>query len=113
MIEKFHQSDYVNAVKQLHKYCQDVHSPFGILLTETTCIFYDHKHYLLHYKPEIVPKIPYPKFLEDIVTKRSFFEFAGHKSSLKYTLITIYLFIGLFLITSLIWKYFLRSLTKH
>jgi len=37
-------SDYETAKKQLHKYCQDLNSPYGILLSETKCIIFHYEY---------------------------------------------------------------------
>lgn len=100
MIEKYHQGDYLNAVKQLHKYCQDVRSPYGILLTETVCIAYKHRYYKQDYKPEKIQKILYPKQIEEKITQRSFIEFVGHKSSLKYVYIVLFILALYFFIST-------------
>lgn len=107
MIEKYHQGDYIDAVKQLHKYCQDVRSPYGILLTETVCIFYEHRYYKQDYKPEKIQKILYPPQIEDKITQRSFFEFVLHKSSLKYVYIILFILILYFFISTRFLGYFL------
>jgi len=110
MIEKYHQGDYINAVKQLHKYCQDVRSPYGILLTETVCIFYKHRYYKQDYKPEKTQKILYPMRAEEKITQRSLIEFIYHKSSLKYVYIFLIILALYFFISTRSLGYFL---VKH
>ena len=39
-IVNFQRNQYENAEKQLHKYCQDLKSPYGILLSEKICKIY-------------------------------------------------------------------------
>jgi len=36
-INRFKKSDYESAEKQLHKYCQDLKAPYGVLLSEKIC----------------------------------------------------------------------------
>jgi len=43
-IIRFDNGSYVNATKQLHKYCQDVNSPYGILLSDKQCFIYEYKY---------------------------------------------------------------------
>jgi len=107
MVESFHHGDYLDAVKQLHKYCQDVRSPYGILLTESICIIYDYKYYKVGYKPEKIQQIPYPIKIEDIVTRRSILEFVGHRHSSK----DVYLFIIIVLILNAI-GFLIKSLIQ-
>jgi hypothetical protein len=102
-VDKFKNSDYSDAVKQLHKYCQDVKSPYGILLTEETCFifYYD---YVKKDQESIrvgTDRIPNIKIIEDSATREAFFDFVVRKSSLKYTYLMI---LSSFLVVSLLTK---------
>jgi hypothetical protein len=92
-IEKFKNGDYEETIKQLHKYCQDTRSPYGILLTDENCFIYKNKYIKHNDKPkrESKNRIPNIKRIEDKMALNAFVDFIVCKKSLKYT----YLFLGI------------------
>lgn len=99
-VKKYHNGSYTDAAKQLSKYCQDIRSPYGILLTDNYCLMYEFNYYLGHPRSKIADKIPSPKDIEERLTQRSILELATHKHSLKY----IYYFLAILAILFLIGK---------
>lgn len=92
-IDKFKDGDYIEAIKQLHKYCQDVKAPYGILLTDKICFIYRY-NYLKNdqeFEKVITHRIPNLKIMEDRTTREAFFDFLIRRGALKY----LYLFLGL------------------
>lgn len=101
-VDRFENSDYTKAVKQLHKYCQDVRSLYGVLLTDETCFIYKYNYFRYDNEPERngENRIPNIKRIENKMTLNAFIEFVLHKKSLKYT----YLFIiSALLLGNLLW----------
>jgi hypothetical protein len=85
-VDKFKNSDYTEAVKQLHKYCQDVRALYGILLTEETCFIYRYDYLVKDQRGLRVEtdRIPNMKRLEDKTTREALFDFVVRKRSFKY-----------------------------
>lgn len=92
-VDKFKNSDYTEAVKQLSKYCQDVRANYGILLTEENCFiyFYDYIRKDQEFLRVDKDRIPNIKIIEDRATREAFIEFVVRKGSLKYTCLIILL----------------------
>jgi hypothetical protein len=96
-VDKFKNSDYTEAVKQLHKYCQDVKSPYGILLTENICFIYKYKYFRYDNEPEREEenRIPNMGKIEDQIALYAFVDFLIHKKSMKYI---FYIFLYFFVV---------------
>ena len=90
-VEKYKDSNYTGAVKQLHKYCQDVRSLYGILLTDETCFIYVYRY--LNKNQEFrrieTDRIPNMRRIEDRATREVLFDFVIRKGSFKYFLLII------------------------
>jgi hypothetical protein len=85
-IDKFKNGNYTDAVKQLHKYCQDVKTNYGILLTEETCFVY-YYDYVKKDQESIrieTDRIPNMKIIEDRATKDALVDFIVRKGSFKH-----------------------------
>lgn len=85
-IDKFENGDYSKAVKQLHKYCQDVRSLYGILLTDETCFIYNYRYFRYDDKPErdVENRIPNIKKIESERMWSKLVEFFLYKKSMKF-----------------------------
>ncbi len=85
-IDRFENSDYTKAVKQLHKYCQDVRSLYGILLTDETCFIYNYRYFRYDDKPErdVENRIPNIKKIENKMMWSKLIEFFLYKKSMKF-----------------------------
>ena len=85
-IEKFKNGDYVEADKQLHKYCQDTRAPYGVLLTEEFCAIYKNKYFSYDQKPtrEKTNRIPTIDKIEDIMAFYALLDLLLYKKSMKY-----------------------------
>lgn len=85
-IDNFENSDYTKAVKQLHKYCQDVRSLYGILLTDETCFIYNYRYFRYDDKPErdVENRIPNIKKIENKMMWSKLIEFFLYKKSIKF-----------------------------
>lgn len=93
-VDKFENGDYSKAVKQLHKYCQDVRSLYGILLTDETCFFYNYRYFRYDDKPERNEenRIPNIKKIESKRMWSTFVNFLLYKNSINYVLLALTLF---------------------
>lgn len=85
-VDKFKNSDYTEAVKQLSKYCQDVRASYGVLLTEENCFIYLYDYLKkdqesLRIKTDRIPNI---KIIEDRATGDALADFIVRKGSFKY-----------------------------
>lgn len=85
-VDKFKNSDYTEPVKQLSKYCQDVRSNYGILLTEETCFIYLYDYVKKDQESLRVEtdRIPNIKIIEDRATKDALTDFMVRKGSFKH-----------------------------
>lgn len=102
-IDNFENGDYSKAVKQLHKYCQDLESLYGILLTDETCFLYNYRYYRYDDKPERngENRIPNIKRIESKRMWSKLVEFFLYKKPLKFISI-LNLIINILLILSLL-----------
>jgi len=91
-IDRFENGDYEKAAKQLHKYCQDTRSPYGILLTDENCFIFKYRFFRYDDRPERNAKnrIPNVNKIEDEMARDVFLDFLLYKKSLKY----FYLFLA-------------------
>lgn len=96
-VDKFKNGDYIDAVKQLHKYCQDVRSLYGILLTDETCFIYNYKYFRYDDKPERdgENRIPNVKKIEEQMALHALADLLIHKKSIKFF---IYFFIYILIV---------------
>ncbi|MCL4384572.1 type I restriction enzyme HsdR N-terminal domain-containing protein [Patescibacteria group bacterium] len=90
-IEKYKNGDYLDADKQLHKYCQDTRAPYGILLTDDFCAIYKNKYFSYNQKPkrEKTNRIPSVDRIEDTMAFYALLDFLLYKKSMKYLLIMV------------------------
>lgn len=104
-IDKFENSDYTKAVKQLHKYCQDVRSLYGILLTDETCFIYNYRYFQYDDEPERdgENRIPSVKKIENKMLKSDFINFLLHKKSMKYILYFVVYILIVLLSAKIFW----------
>lgn len=90
-INKYNNTDWTNASKQLHKYCQDVRAPYGIVLSEDKCLIYHYKWYREQTGYNDHPdKIPSIRRIEEEVVQSLFIEAIVHEKSLKYIYIVVF-----------------------
>jgi len=91
-VEQFKNGDYTDADKQLKKYCQDVRSPYGVLLTENFCAIYRNKYFSYDQEPKRVEKeeIPTINKIKDLMAKEAFLDAWFYDKSLKYFLLIIF-----------------------
>lgn len=95
-LNEFKNGNYIGAGKQLKKYCQDVRSPYGVLLTESFCAIYRNKYFSYDQEPKRIEKnkIPAINQIEDIMAKEVILDFFLHGKSMKYFLwLIVFLFI--------------------
>lgn len=82
----YNDENYTEAVKQLHKYCQDVRAPYGIVLSDTFCAIYSYKYWRYNMLPERISedKIPDLRKIENEIALRSLGEVVTHPKAEKY-----------------------------
>lgn len=85
-VENFKESSYVDATKQLHKYCQDVRAPYGILLSDKFCAIWHYKYFEYDKQPERVEenKIPEVKKIMEEMALSSMMDVVAHPKTKKY-----------------------------
>jgi len=69
-IKQFAQGSYEDAKKQLHKYCQDLNSPYGVLLSETRCYIFKYKYYSSYFSQDRVDVLPPVSVIEKMITEK-------------------------------------------
>lgn len=108
-IKKFQKEDFSLASKQLHKYCQQVRSPYGILLTDQNCFMWSYKYYTsFNTPPQRIEnnKIPTIKHIENELAAKSLIGFVFYDKSAKYIRIII---IALFIFVSIV-SFFIKKI---
>ncbi len=91
-VDKFNDGNYIDADKQLKKYCQDVRAPYGVLLTENFCAIYRNKYFSYDQEPKRVTKeeIPTISQIEDLMAKEAILDAWLHNRSIKYISLVIF-----------------------
>jgi len=64
-IEIFKGESYEDAAKQLHKYCQDVRAPYGVLLSDKFCGIWHYKYFDYDREPERIEENRIPDVNKD------------------------------------------------
>ncbi len=107
-IENYLGGDYELPVKQLYKYCQDVRSPYGILLTDIDCHIFENKFFFSNQKPKRDDNdcLPTIDGIQKKMTFNSFIEFGLCKHSLRYIILIILFYILLYFLFTFFSKFF-------
>jgi len=110
-IDRFENGDYEKAAKQLHKYCQDLRSLYGILLTDETCFFYNYKYFRYDNEPERdgENRIPNVKKIESKMMWNTLIDFFLYKKVMKiFSVVGVFLYTASIILILLIFLLFLR-----
>lgn len=85
-VENFKDSSYVDATKQLHKYCQDVRAPYGILLSDKFCAIWHYRYFEYDKLPERVETNRIPKInkIVEEMALASMMDVVAHPKTKKY-----------------------------
>lgn len=104
-VEKYKDSNYTGAVKQLHKYCQDEKALYGVLLTDETCFIYVYRYINKNQEFRRVEtnRIPNIKRIEERAIREALTDFMVRKGSMKYFLLVI-------ILSFVLGSFFLRTL---
>lgn len=85
-IEIFNKGSYVDATKQLHKYCQDVRAPYGILISDKFCGIWHYQYFEYDREPKRIEENKIPKIdkiLEEMALT-SMMDVVAHPKTKKY-----------------------------
>lgn len=85
-IEIFKGGSYVDATRQLHKYCQDVRAPYGILLSDKFCGIWHYRYFEYDKEPERIEenKIPEVRKIIEEMALASMMDVVAHPKTKKY-----------------------------
>lgn len=90
-IETFKGGSYVDATKQLHKYCQDVRAPYGILISDKFCGIWHYKYFEYDRLPERVEtnRIPDISKIMEEMALASMMDVTAHPKTKKYVYLLV------------------------
>ncbi len=92
-VNKYQKGDYSEVIKKLHKYCQDLKSPFGVLLVDNgLCQIFKYSHRILPSKPTEITELPNLNKIEEDLGLEAVKSAIFHPRSDKYILGTIFIF---------------------
>jgi len=107
-IEIFKGGSYVDATKQLHKYCQDVRAPYGILLSDKFCGIWHYRYFEYDKQPERIEenKIPEAKKIIEEMALASMMDVVAHPKTKKYIYLLVIAAYALGYVANLVAIYF-------
>lgn len=85
-VARFNGENYTDATKQLHKYCQDVRSLYGVLLSDKFCAIWKYKYFQYNREPERLKenKIPEINKIMEEMALTSVMDVVAHPKTIKY-----------------------------
>lgn len=112
-IEIFKEGSYIDATKQLHKYCQDVRAPYGILLSDKFCGIWHYRYFEYDKEPERIEENKIPKIdkIIDEMALASMMDVVAHPKTKKYVYLLVIIAYALGYVGNLV-GIFLQKMTN-